>query len=147
MLSDLSLAALDEASMVLWVTSTDFSSINNSLAGLEALEQMSFPEDHIKLILNITSSDDGVRPAKIQEVLRREFFWSVPYDKQVRLGSQVGTPAALASPASPGSRALTQLAEAVTGATPAPVEPKKASGLWPFRRRTAPLPTQTAEGG
>ena len=33
-------AVLDEAAMVLWVTSSDFSSINNSLLGLEALEHV-----------------------------------------------------------------------------------------------------------
>ncbi len=149
MLSDLSLAALEEANMVLWVTSTDFSSINNSLSGFESLQQISYPDGRIRLVLNVTSSDDGVRPAKIEEVLKREFFWTVPYDNRVRVGSQIGKPAILASPNSPGSKSLLQLAQAVTGGDPTAGGPtnKKAKISWPFRRQQAASSVQTAEGG
>ena len=148
MLSDLSLAVLEEASMVLWVTSTDFSSINNSLSGFESLQQISYPDGRIRLVLNVTSSDDGVRPAKIEEVLKREFFWTVPYDNRVRVGSQIGKPAILASPNSPGSKSLLQLAQAVTGGDPTAGGPtnKKTKISWPFRRQQAPSSVQTAEG-
>jgi len=147
MLSDISLCALEESSLVLWVTSTDFSSINNSLAGLAALEQMSYPEGRIKLVLNVNSADDGVRPAKIEEVLGREFFWSVPYDRAVRTGAQIGNPAILASPASPGARSLLQLAQAVTGGAPESFrENEDTKRVWPFRRKGISS-TRTAEGG
>ncbi len=134
--------------MVLWVTSTDFSSINNSMAGLESLRQMSYPEGRIRLVMNVNSSEDGVRPAKIEEVLKREFFWSVPYDNRVRVGAQIGKPAILASPDSPGSKSLLQLAQAVTGNGVAPGEPekKKKERSWPFRRGGASS-ARTAEGG
>lgn len=148
MLSDLSLAALEEANMVLWVTSSDFSSINNSLHGLDALQQMSYPEGRVRLVLNVTSPDDGVRPSTIEEVLERQFFWTIPYDKQVRTGGQVGLPAVLGSPASPGPRALLQLAEAITG-NKAARQPARNSGRgWLFRRRDASkAPATVAEGG
>lgn len=147
-LSDLSLAILDEANIVLWVTSTDFSSINNSLQGLEALQQMSYPDSRIRLILNVNSPDDGVRPAKIEEVLRKKFFWSIPYDRQVRIGAQVGSPAVIASPQSAGAKALVQLARAVTGTdTAAPPRSVKRGG-WPFRRKPeATGEPVIAEGG
>ena len=147
-LSESSLAVLEEASMVLWVTSTDFSSINNSLSGFESLRQISYPDGRIRLVLNVTSSDDGVRPAKIEEALKREFFWSVPYDNRVRTGSQIGKPAILASPDSPGSKALLKLAQAVTGGGPTPGEPTngRKEKSWPFRRRVASS-AQMAEGG
>jgi pilus assembly protein CpaE len=111
-LSDVALAILDGANMVLWVTSTDFSSINNSLLGLEALQQMSYPESRIRLVLNVNSSDDGVRPAKIEDVLKRQFFWSIPYDRAIRTGAQVGNPAVLSNPGGPGARTLIELAQA-----------------------------------
>lgn len=133
-LSDLSLSILDEANMVLWVTSTDFSSINNSLLGLEALQQMSYPESRIRLVLNVNSSDDGLRPARIESVLKRQFFWTIPYDRAVRTGAQVGNPAVLANPDSAGARTLIQLAQALTGAT-AVEAPRQTRSLGLFRRK------------
>jgi MinD-like ATPase involved in chromosome partitioning or flagellar assembly len=134
-LGDVSLAALREASMVLWLTSSDFSSINNSLLGLEALQQMQYPDSRIRLILNITSADDSVRASKIEEVLKRKFFWTVPYDKQIRIGSQIGTPAILSAPESSGSRAIASLAEAVTGGDSRGKQSEKPKRGWPFNRR------------
>src|SRR3990172_2299573 len=129
-LNDLSLAALEEANLVLWVTSSDFSSINNSLIGLETLGQLSYPEARIRLMLNVTSSDDGVRPSRIEEVLGREFFWSIPYDRQVRMGGQVGKPAVISSPEARGSKSIMELAQAlIGGGTPKPA-PKQS----PLRR-------------
>jgi pilus assembly protein CpaE len=115
-LNDISIAALEESNMVLWVTSSDFSSINNSLIGLETLQQLSFPDARVRLMLNVTSSDDGVRPAKIESVLGKQFFWAIPYDRQLRLGGQVGKPAVLSSPESKGAKSIIELAEALTGA-------------------------------
>lgn len=149
-LSDLSLAALEEANLVLWVTSSDFSSISNSLAGLDALQKMSYPESRIRLVLNVNSSDDGLRPAKIEEALKRQFFWSIPYDRLVRTGGQIGSPAVASAPDTAGAKALTRLAVAVTGgkadSEPAPKERRG----W-FRRRDEaagePESTPVAQGG
>ncbi len=136
LLSDLSLMILEQSNVVLWVTSTDFSSINNSLAGLKALHQMNYPEARIRLLLNVTTSDDGVRPAKVEDVLKRRFFWQIPYDRLIRAGGQVGNPAVLASPESRGAKTIVQLAQALTGATQFEAEtPTKMSRL--FRRRPA----------
>lgn len=143
MLSDLSLAILDEANMVLWVTSTDFSSINNSLLGLEALQQISYPESRIRLVLNVTSSEDGVRPAKIEAVLKRDFFWSIPYDREIRTGAQVGNPAVIARPDGTGARTLIQLAQALTGGSAA--EAPRATRSFGIFKRREPAPSPAAE--
>jgi pilus assembly protein CpaE len=117
-LSDMSLGVLEEANMVLWVTSSDFSSINNSLIALETLQQLSYPEARIRLMLNITTTDDGVRPAKIEEVLGRQFFWLVPYDRQLRLGGQIGKPVVGTHRDSRGAQSIIQLAQALMGVGP-----------------------------
>jgi len=117
-LGDLSLGILEEANMVLWVTSSDFSSINNSLIALETLHQLSYPEARIRLMLNITTTDDGVRPAKIEEVLGRQFFWLVPYDRQLRLGGQIGKPVVGTHRESRGAQSIIQLAQALMGVGP-----------------------------
>jgi pilus assembly protein CpaE len=134
-LSDLMMTTLEQANMVLWVTTTDFSSINNSLLGFEALTQIKYPEARIRLVLNVTSSDDGVRPVKVEEVLKRQFFWAIPYDRQVRMGAQLGNPAILSANEGPGAKAILKLGQALTGATPVePVtKPTTIRGL--FRRK------------
>jgi len=135
-LNDLSLAALEEANMVLWVTSSDFSSINNSVVGLETLQQLSYPDSRIRLMLNIISPDDSVRAGKIEEVLGRKFFWSIPYDRQVRLDGQVGRPAVLSHPDCRGARSITELAQALmgTGTAVKPAGTKQAPLRRLFRR-------------
>jgi Flp pilus assembly CpaE family ATPase len=138
---------LEESNVVLWVTSTDFSSINNSLLGLEALTQMNYPDGRIRLVLNITSADDGVRPAKIEEVLKRQFFWTVPYDRQVRAGAQVGNPAVLGSPECNGAKVVIQMAEALTGATQVQMSKTSGFGRLFHRRENAPGPVVNVEGG
>ncbi|HSP54071.1 MAG TPA: AAA family ATPase [Dehalococcoidia bacterium] len=148
-LNDLSLASLEEANMVLWVTSSDFSSINNSMIGLETLGQLSYPEARIRLMLNVISADDGVRPSKIEEVLGRQFFWSIPYDRQVRNGGQIGKPAVIGSPESRGAKSVIDLAEALIGGSAPRPEPKpKSSGLRRiFTRKTAETPAEPAAEG
>lgn len=116
-LNDHSLALLEESNMVLWVTSSDFSSINNSILGLRALEELSYPESRIRLMLNVVSSDDGVRPAKIEEVLGKQFFWTIPYDRDVRMGGQVGKPVVAGNPGSSAAAGIIDMARALTGAT------------------------------
>lgn len=145
-LSDFSLMLLEEANVILWVTSTDFSSINNSLLGFEALQRMNWPENKIRLVLNVTAKDDAVRPARIAEVLKREFFWQFPYDQQVRTGTQVGKPAVAASPESVGAQTFIQLAQALTGAKQ--IEPAKPAGFNRlFRRKSTTSEVATnAEG-
>ncbi len=128
-LGDLSLAALEEANMVLWVTSTDFSSINNSVLALQTLDQLSYPDSRIRLMLNVVSSEDGVRPAKIEEVLGRQFFWLIPYDRQIRLGGQVGKPVVTTHRDSRGAQSILQLAQALMGVGATPVASKQASPL------------------
>lgn len=150
-LTEMSLALLEDANIVLWVTSSDFSSINNSMRGLETLSQLSFPEGKIRLMLNVISSNDGVRPKKIEEALNREFFWTVPYDREVRMGGQIGRPAVAVRPQAPGAASIIDLAHVLTGAnrkaSPAPASLRDRL----FKRRQArkpqaQKPQPTAEG-
>ncbi len=121
MLAELSLATLEEANMVLWITSSDFSSVNHAMQGLETLRQLSYPESRIRLVLNDVSSENGVRPSKIETALGRQFFWHVPYDRELRVGSQVGRPAALTSPTCRGAQSIIEMAQTIVGVGPKPV--------------------------
>ena len=62
-LNDLTLAALQAASLVLWVVTTEFASVRDSLRALEALRSTSYPEERIRIVTNDLATRDGVRPA------------------------------------------------------------------------------------
>jgi pilus assembly protein CpaE len=119
MLNELTLAALQAASLVLWVVTTEFASVRDSLRALEALRLASFPEERVRIVTNDLAMRDGVRANTIREVLGHEVFWQVPYDDKVRQDAQVGEPAVLKHPSALGARNLTDLARMVVGAKPA----------------------------
>jgi pilus assembly protein CpaE len=118
LLNEITVAALERASLILWVVTTEFSSVKDSLRAIEALKVLSVPEERIHLIINDISTVDGVRPHTIEDVLQRKAFSRVPFDKKVRYGSQVGLPAVVSDASSPGARRLVDLARTVAGIGP-----------------------------
>lgn len=115
LLNEITLAALEAASLILWVVTTEFASVKDSLRAMEALKSVSLPQERIRVMINDIAMMDGVRPQTIEEVLQREAFWRVPFDSKVRYGSQVGEPVVLGNPTAPGARSLTDLAKTVAG--------------------------------
>jgi len=118
LLNEITLVALERASLILWIVTTEFSSVKDSLRAFEAMRSLALPEERIQLVINDTSTVDGVRPKTIEEVLQRKSVWQVPFDRKVRYGSQVGQPAVVGSPTSPGARKLVDLAKTVAGIRP-----------------------------
>jgi pilus assembly protein CpaE len=118
LLNEITVAALEKASLILWIVTTEFSSVRDSLRAIEALGVLSLSEERIHLIINDISTIDGVRPHTIEEVLHRKAFSRVPFDKKVRYGSQVGLPAVISDAGSPGARRLVDLARTVAGIGP-----------------------------
>jgi len=82
------------------------------------LRSTSYPEERVRIVTNDLATRDGVRVATVEEVLGLEVFWQVPFDRKVRNDAQVGEPAVLRHPSSPGARNLTDLARTVVGMTP-----------------------------
>ena len=115
LLNDITLAALESASLVLWVVTTEYASVRDSLRALEGLRSTSYPEDRIRIMVNDLATRDGVRGSTIEEALGHEVFWRVPFDQRVREGAQMGEPAVLGHPSAPGARNLTDLARTVVG--------------------------------
>jgi pilus assembly protein CpaE len=141
LLNDITLAALESASLVLWVVTTEYASVRDSLRALEALRSISYPEERIRIMVNDLATRDGVRASTIEEALGHEVFWRVPFDQRVRQGAQIGEPAVLGHPSAPGARNLTDLARTVVGIRPPRQGLLERLGL--FRRRA---PAKEPEG-
>lgn len=115
-LSDVSMAALGAASVVLWVTTPEYASVHDSLQAFQALRSVNRLDDRVRVVLNIASSEVEVRPDSIEQALGAAIFRIIPYDRMVRRCAQAGQSFVEADPHSPASAGVIELAEALSGA-------------------------------
>ena len=141
LLNDITLAALESASLVLWVLTTEYASVRDSLRALEALRSASYAEERIRIMINDLAMRNGASADTIGKTLGHEIFWRVPFDQRVRRGTQIGEPAVLKYPSAAGARNLTDLARTVVGIRSRRQGLLERLGL--FRRRA---PAAQAEG-
>jgi pilus assembly protein CpaE len=140
LLNDLSEMAIEMGTIVLWVTTTEFASVKDSLEALKALSQLSYGQDRIRIVTNAITADDGVRPAAVEEALQRDVFWSIPYDKRVRQGTHLGQPIVITSPQSVAAKSFSDLATLIAGGR---LEQKgKIFGGFRWRGAQAPAPAE-----
>ncbi|MBF6600089.1 MAG: P-loop NTPase [Dehalococcoidia bacterium] len=115
MLNELAELAVDMATMILWVTTSEFASVNDSIHAFRALGHLNYSQERIRIVMNAISPDDVIRPSILQDALRRELFWSIPYDKRVRQGTHLGQPIVITAPQSSAAKSLIDLATVVAG--------------------------------
>ncbi len=132
MLNELTEMAVEVATIVLWVTTTDYASVKDSIEAMRVLKKLSFSQDRVRIVLNATAPDAGVRPGVVAEALKRDIFWTVPYDKKVRQSTHLGQPSVITAPTSAAAKSLADLATVIAGGRvdkgkrPAPIKPRPA---------------------
>ena len=104
-----------ESTLVLLVTSTDMASVKDTRVSLDILRSLGFSEDRVKLALNHANSENGVHISDVEQVLKDKIFWSIPFDKNVVVSSQLGQPIVLTKPKARAARNLVDLSVAITG--------------------------------
>jgi pilus assembly protein CpaE len=134
-LSDVTIAALQQAAQVLWVTTPEYASVHDSLQAMTAFRGLGLRDDRVRLVLNAATPDSDVQASSIEQALAQPVFWTVPYDRKLRRTAQVGEPIVEAQPASPAAVSLRSLAELLMGAIAIPAAKKPPFKL--FGRRTA----------
>jgi MinD-like ATPase involved in chromosome partitioning or flagellar assembly len=115
-LSELMEMAVEVATVVLWVTTTEYASVKDSIEAMRVLRRLSFSSDRVRIVTNTISPDEGVPVVVVEEALQREVFWIVPYDRKVRQSTHLGQPAVITAPNSPAARSLSDLARTIAGA-------------------------------
>jgi MinD-like ATPase involved in chromosome partitioning or flagellar assembly len=115
MLNELAEMAVEVATIVLWITTTEYASVKDSLEAMQALKMLSYSQERVRIVMNAISPDDGVRPSVVQDALQRDVFWNIPYDKKVRQGTHLGQPIVITAPQSIAARSLTDLATVIAG--------------------------------
>jgi pilus assembly protein CpaE len=109
---------LEQASLVLLVTSMDIASIKDTALALEMLRAASVSEDKVKLTINHCTSANSLREEDVQRVLDYEVFWRIPHDLAVSSSTQLGQPIVLTRPYARASRSITDLAHTLSGTRP-----------------------------
>jgi pilus assembly protein CpaE len=140
-LNEVSEIALDMATMVLWVTTSEFTSVRDSIDALRALDTLSVPRERMRIVLNASSPDDSVRADTVEQVLQREVFWQIPYDKRVRQGTHYGQPVVVSAPQSAAAKSLTDLATLISGGRASNGHAKSAGFTWLPKVRAAKAET------
>jgi pilus assembly protein CpaE len=108
-------SALDMSDLVLLVTTLDVSSIKDCAMAVDMLTGADFPMDRVKLVINHTNDLQRVDVKQVTDVTGLEVFWSVPFDRAIVRGGQIGMPMVMTKPNSKGARSMIDLALTISG--------------------------------
>lgn len=134
------LSILDDADTILLVTTADIPAIRNARLFFEVADQLQYPTDKVKLVLNKYDPSGPVSSQAIQTSIKHPLLAEIPRDDRgVGHSIQQGLPYVMSNARSEVSMAVTRLAHTFTGVTAA--EPKVSSQAV---ATTATPPTQKA---
>ncbi len=142
-LDEWTLAALQTSSLVLWITTTEYSSVRDSKSAFDILLGMGFPMERIRLIVNESSPAADVRASTIADSLGHEIFWRLPYDAGLRRSSQVGRSVIEMRPNSKIAQNFADLARLITGSAEEPRKRAISRFGFGFKRKGAKEPVIT----
>ena len=114
-LSEVSQAALEAASLVLWLTTADYASVRDSLQAIQAARRLGLPDERVRFLLNAVSPELEVGPASIAEAIGTPIFWTIPHDRLLRRSTQLGQALVDVHPKSVAARQFRDLSRVLSG--------------------------------
>ncbi|MEN6408127.1 MAG: response regulator [Anaerolineaceae bacterium] len=113
-LTDVVLAALDQADIVILLTTQDIPSVKSVRAFLALADGMKIQRQRILFVMNRYDKRISITPEKIGESLRKEISGVIPFDEKIVINSiNRGVPFILDNKTQPVGRAILALAETV----------------------------------
>jgi pilus assembly protein CpaE len=106
---------LEIGDLILLVTSMDIASIKDTALALEMLRAADVSEDKVKLVINHSTSANTLREEDVERVLEYSVTWRIPHDYNVASSNQLGIPIVIAKPYARVSRAINDIALALSG--------------------------------
>jgi len=113
------IATIDNASVICMVGMLDALSLKNTKLGLETLDLMGFPNDHVKLVLNRAHSRVGISDDDVVAIMGRSPDIFVPSDRDIPRAVNEGKTILDAKPQSEAAEAFRELAALVMEGEPA----------------------------
>ena len=102
--SDMTIQLLNQADWVLLVLAPEVASLRAAASALEIYDRLGFTSEKVKVVLNQTTNNSGIKQAKLEKALERQFDFIIPYDSaEVMRALNFGVPFILENPDLPVS--------------------------------------------
>lgn len=118
-MNELVAASLNEAALVLLVTSLDVSSVKDTKTAVRILESWGMAHERIRLFINDSTHAAAVQTEDVERATGLKVAKVIPHDTGVGLSVQTGVPLVRSQPGSKYARAIREVAEGIAGITPA----------------------------
>jgi pilus assembly protein CpaE len=105
------LAALDRSDRLVLLTTMDIPTVKNAKLALQTLNLLQYPRERIALVVNRPLPRADLREGDITRTLDIAITAIIPGDKEIGAAVNRGVPVTVASPRSPASKAMKELAE------------------------------------
>jgi pilus assembly protein CpaE len=108
--------AIDRAEHAIVLGSVDLPGLKNMRIGLETLDLMGFPRNHVVRVINRSGSKVGLLSHEITQVLTTAPDAAIPSDRAVPRSTNAARPIVVADPKSGPAKALSALAQRISSA-------------------------------
>ncbi len=128
------LAALDRSDRLVLITTMDIPTVKNAKLALQTLNLLQYPRERIALVVNRPLARADIREGDISRTLDMAITCTIPGDKEIGVAVNRGIPVTVASPRSPASKIVRELAElllpsgSIAESKPAPGEAQLSKG-------------------
>lgn len=112
-LNEVVLVALDRSDVVAVMATLDVPSLKNLAIFLETLKRLSISDEHVRLVLNKTEADVGMKVSQAQEAFQNRFLAAIPLSRAVSRSINAGTVVCATEPRSAVSKRTEQVAIAM----------------------------------
>jgi pilus assembly protein CpaE len=112
---DVSMPALDLATIVVLAVVPEVTCIRRTKAALTLMQEWGYSQDKLKLVVNRTRRRSEVSIAEIQQVLQYPIFAEIPDDRAMQKAISLGTPVAMSGPKTKSGRAIIEMGRTMAG--------------------------------
>jgi len=120
--ADHNLATFDLAHTIVLVSGLDVVGIRHLAKAIETLQQVGFPRERFRIVLNFVDGKVGLEPARVERVMKITLDSLVPASRDVPAALNKGRPIYVEDPKHEVSRRIATLAESLIEAAKTPAE-------------------------
>ena len=120
--ADHNLATFDLAHTIVLVSGLDVVGIRHLAKAIETLQQVGFPRERFRIVLNFVDGKVGLEPARVERVMKITLDSLVPVSRDVPAALNKGRPIYVEDPMHEVSRRIATLVESLIEAAKTPAE-------------------------